>query len=34
MVNDDGLDRAARAFDLESEAIHHIQHGGDQVVVL
>jgi hypothetical protein len=34
MVNDQGLDRATPPFDLESEAIHHIHHGGDHVVVL
>jgi len=34
MVDDEGLDRAAPAFDLEAEAIDNIEHGGGNVVVL
>ena len=34
MVDDEGLDWAAAAFELEAEAIHNVEGCGDHVVVL
>jgi hypothetical protein len=34
MFDDEGLDRTTAAFDLEAEAIHHVENRGGQVVVL